>query len=87
MDERSRLRADEAVAEGCVRVATDAVYYARDHNGSMHDAAQQAAEAVLGLLRDHAPGPMAMIERSRDGSCCCSAGVTSLECHEHGGAL
>lgn len=44
------LRPDETIADGARRVAIDAVYEARDKNGTMHDAGQLASERVLGLL-------------------------------------
>lgn len=44
------LRPEETIADGARRVAIDAVYEARDKNGTMHDAGQLASERVLGLL-------------------------------------
>jgi hypothetical protein len=44
------IRKDEAAADAARRVATDAIYQARDEGKNMHDAGEAAADAVLRIV-------------------------------------
>lgn len=50
MTEPGDRRPDESLEDAAKRVAIDAVYAARNRGGTMHDAGEDAAAAVLRLI-------------------------------------